>query len=357
MERKMAVIKRVDKISSIPDAEFIELAHIGGWKVVVKKGEHKEGSLVVYCEIDGFIPTALAPFLTKVGHSPKEYNWVLGERLKTVKLRGQISQGLILPVSILGCVVPLYFNESDRPCVGVASEEEDSIAKYYFEGDDVTDFLGIQKYEIPEYAGKCLEAKGNFPSFLKKTDQERVQNIKRDIQDNTGDSFEVTVKRDGSSCTIFVKDVVDGVCSRNIELKDVEGNAFWDIAKANNIHEKLRLTGRNLAAQGELLAANIQGGYEKVNKPEWHCFNIWDIDKQEYLLPKERRQICADLCIPHIAVVDEDFILDHSCDELLKMAEGDGVNPGVRREGLVFKSNTSQFSFKAVSNEYLIKQK
>lgn len=336
MERKLAVVKRIDKLESIPDAEFIELAHVGGWKVVVKKGEHKEGSLVVYCEIDGFIPTALAPFLTKVGHSPKEYNGVLGERLKTVKLRGQISQGLILPTT----VIPDNDLDWEEP-----------------EGIDVTELLGIQKYEIPEYAGKCLEAKGNFPSFLKKTDQERVQNIKRDIQDNKGDSFEVTVKRDGSSCTIFVKDAVNGVCSRNIELKDIEGNAFWDIAKANNIHEKLRLTGRNLAAQGELLAANIQGGYEKVNKPEWHCFNIWDIDKQEYLLPKERRQICADVGIPHIAVVDENFILDHSCDELLKLAEGEGVNPGVRREGLVFKSNTSQFSFKAVSNEYLIKQK
>lgn len=348
MERKMAVVKRIDKLESIPDAEFIELAHVGGWKVVVKKGEHKENDLVVYCEIDSFIPTALAPFLTKAGHSPKEYNGVLGERLKTIKLRGQISQGLILSFQHLNSVLGSMAHEFSYSLF---------CNNFEIEGTDVSEMLGVQKYEIPEYAGKCLEAKGNFPVFLKKSDQERVQNIKRELQDHAGDSFEVTVKRDGSSCTIYVKDDVEGVCSRNIELKDVEGNAFWGIAKANNIHAKLRLTGRNLAAQGELLAPNIQGGYEKVNKPEWHCFNIWDIDKQEYLLPKERRKICADVGIQHIAVVDEDFILDHSCDELLKMAEGDGVNPGVRREGLVFKHNDSQFSFKAVSQEYLLKQK
>lgn len=197
MERKLATVRKIESVIGIPLADKICAYVIGGWKVVDSIGKYNVGELVIFCEIDSFIPTALAPFLTKVGHSPKEYNGVLGERLKTVKFRGQISQGLILPVSILGCVVPLYFNESDRPCVGVASEEEDSIAKYYFEGDDVTDFLGIQKYEIPEYAGKCLEAKGNFPSFIPKTDQPRVQNIKRELQDHTVDSFEVTVKRDG----------------------------------------------------------------------------------------------------------------------------------------------------------------
>lgn len=334
-ERKLATIRRIEEITPIPDADAIECARVGGWRVVVKKGEYAVNGLAVYVEIDAFVPNSVAPFLTKAGHEPKEYEGVVGERLRTVKLRGQISQGLLLPLYVLANN-KIYTHE---------------------EGADVTEQLGIVKWERPEPAGRNQEAKGNFPHFIKKTDQERVQNIKRELADATGDSFEVTIKQDGSSCTVFCFGETNGVCSRNVDLKDVEGNAFWDIAKKLDLHKKIRATGRNLAVQGELIAPNIQSNYEKVNRPEWNCFSIWDIDNQTYLLPKERRAICAEQGIPHIKVFDEAFVLDHSCDELLAMAEGEGVNPGVKREGLVFKSNTSQFSFKAISNSYLLKEK
>lgn len=104
MERVMASVRRVDEIIAIEGADKIEVARIGGWRVVVKKGEFQEGSLAIYCEIDSFIPTEIAPSLTKSGHAPKEYNGVQGERLKTVKLKGQISQGLLLPTKFLGAV-------------------------------------------------------------------------------------------------------------------------------------------------------------------------------------------------------------------------------------------------------------
>ena len=162
---------------------------------------------------------------------------------------------------------------------------------------------------------------------------------------------------DGSSCTIFSCNEEDGVCSRNLELKRDENNAFWRIALEYDIHKKIRACGRNLAVQGELIAPNIQGNYEKVNKPEFYVFDIFDIDKQEYMLPSERQDFCKILNIPHVPVVDKAFSMINNVDALLDMAEGAGMNNGVKREGLVFKHNNSEFSFKSISNSYLLKEK
>jgi len=337
-ERKLAVIKRIDEITPIPDADAIECARVGGWRVVVKKGEYEAGQLAVYCEIDSWIPTTVAGFLTKAGHFPKEYRGIQGERLRTVKLRGQLSQGLLLPLSVV--------KNDDWHNQYECSPEE---------GFDVTEFLGIIKWERQELAGTCSNAKGNFPHFLRKTDQERCQNLSREIAERKGESFEVTIKIDGSSLTAYHFNGTEGVCSRNIELKEDEGNAFWAIARKEQLLEKI--SGRNIAVQGELIAPNIQSNYEKVTKPEFHCFSIFDIDKQEYLLPAERITLCKELGIPHVKVLDSSFVLDHNVDELLAMAEGEGMNPQVKREGLVFKSNSCGFSFKAISNSYLLKEK
>lgn len=338
MERKMASIQQIIDIKPIEDADAIEAVKVNGWWIVAKKGEHSINDLVVYCEIDSFIPTNIAPFLTKPGHFPKEYNGVPGERLKTIRLKGQISQGLVLPLSVLG-----------------EPEEIFSICEATI-GCDVSEQLGITKWEPPKGAGTVRNDKGSFPHFLRKTDQERVQNLTHEIAEHAGESFEVTVKIDGSSLTAYHHNGEVGVCSRNIELKEDEGNAFWAIARKEKLLEKLTALGKNYAIQGELIAPNIQSNHEKVNEPQFYCFSVFDIDQQEYILPEQRRAICADLSIPHVKVVDENFILCHNVDQLLEMAEGEGMNPNVKREGLVFKSNTSQFSFKAVSNSYLLKK-
>ena len=139
-------------------------------------------------------------------------------------------------------------------------------------------------------------------------------------------------------------------------LHETDSSAFWHAARSLNLLEKIRSTGRNLALQGELLSQKIQGNYEKVSSVEWNCFDIWDIDNRQYLLPRERQDLCESLGIPHIKIIDKEFILDHTVDQLLEMAEGPGINPGVQREGLIFKQNNGQFSFKAISNEYLFRK-
>ena len=325
--RKMASVQRVLEKKPIVGADLIEAYRVNGWWVVDKKDAYEVGDLVVYCEVDSWIPHTLAPFLTKPGHSPREYLGVKGERLRTVKMKGQLSQGLLLPL------------------VEYNSEE----------GQDFSEILGITKWEDTRYMAN-RDARGNFPDFIPKTDQERVQNLDRTLEKYFGQSFEVTVKRDGSSLTAFVNGEESGVCSRNVNLKETEDSAFWAAANSLSLIPKILSTGRNLALQGELMSQKIQGNYEKVQGIEWNCFDIYDIDTQEYLLPKERRELCKQLRIPHIKVVEEDFVLCHNVDQLLEMAEGPGVNPGVKREGLVFKSNESAFSFKAISNSYLLKR-
>lgn len=332
-ERKLATIRRIAEIKDIDGAEFIEAARVDGWWVVAKKGEFPVDSLAVYMEVDSFVPTEIAPFLTRDGHEPKEFEGVKGERLRTVKLRGQLSQGLLLPISILPATTVIEV------------------------GNDVTELLGVLKWERPISPQLYGQAKGNFPSFLRKTDQERVQNIGRTLEGYINETFEVTIKLDGSSCTIFSNGEEDGVCSRNLELKRDENNAFWKIALDYDIHKKIRAYGKNLAVQGELIAPNIQGNYEKVNKPEFYVFDVFDIDKQEYMLPDERQEFCKILNIPHIPIIDKSFAMIDNVDKLLDMAEGDGMNKGVKREGLVFKHNSSDFSFKAISNSYLLKEK
>ena len=100
-KRKLACVKRIDDLLPIEGADKIEVAVVGGWKVVVKKGDFKKGELAIYLEIDSWVPTEVAPSLTKAGNEPKEYNGVKGERLKSKKLRGIISQGLLLPLDSL----------------------------------------------------------------------------------------------------------------------------------------------------------------------------------------------------------------------------------------------------------------
>ena len=351
MERKLATIRQISEVRRIPDADKICAYVVDGWTVVDSIGKYSVNDLVVFCEIDSWIPHTLAPFLTKDGKQPKEYLGIKGERLKTAKLRGQLSQGLLLPLDHEAnngdTILNMYWDSVDA--------DDDSDYTIPEEGYDLTSLLGIVKWEDTRYMNDS-NAKGSFPSFIPKTDQERVQNILRSIENWKGMSFEVTVKRDGSSMTAFVNMDDEGVCSRNMLLRETDSSAFWHAARSLNLLEKIRSTGRNLALQGELLSQKIQGNYEKVSSVEWNCFDIWDIDNRQYLLPRERQDLCESLGIPHIKIIDKEFILDHTVDQLLEMAEGPGVNPGVQREGLVFKQNNGQFSFKAISNSYLLKR-
>ena len=341
--RKLASIKPITYIKPIEGADAIECAIVdGGWPVVVKKGEYKVGDIAIYLEIDSWVPHELAPFLSK-GQEPREYNGVKGERLKTVKLRGQVSQGLLLPIELT------FWRDI---------------------GTDLTESLGIQKWEPPIPAQLQGTMKGNFPHFIPKTDQERCQNLRREIfEEHKDEIYEVTVKLDGSSTTIYVKDGEVGVCSRNIDLKETEGNSFWKAARDQNIIEPLlelcKEKGEEYAIQGELIGESIQGNPEKLQGQRFYLFDIYSITCSQYLKTGERYSILDKLKrmgvdVEHVPIVDVDVRVAQaydSIDDLLEFAEGPSLNPQTKREGLVFKSWESDFTFKAIANSYLLKHK
>lgn len=343
-DRKLATIRVIQQLKPIANADLIEVAVIDGWEVVIKKGEFNVGDLCVYLEIDSWVPHELAPFLSK-GKEPREYQGVKGERLRTIKLKGQISQGLVLPTHTVTGPVPDPHHQAE-------------------EGQDVTEALNILKWEptIPaQLAGKMA---GNFPSFIPKTDQERIQNYLRNIENLGEQMWEVTEKLDGSSMTVFRTYKEDGsthlgVCSRNYELKtDDLDNAFVKTAHTECILSKLAAYNLNVALQGELIGPGIQGNSYNLAKPEYYVFDIFDIPSQQYYSPEQRISLCKSLGLKHTPTFAPYLTTGKTTvSELLTFAEGQSVlNPKAQREGFVFKNlSDPSKSFKAISNKWLLK--
>lgn len=342
--RKLATIRKIDELNPIEGADAIECAIVGGWKVVVKKNEFKVGDLAIYCEIDSWIPTELAPFLSK-GKEPREFEGVKGERLRTIRLRGQISQGLLLQPSIIGN--PL---------------------RVFQEDEDLTETLNIKKWEKPINAQLAGVAKGNFPTLIPKTDQERCQNMKRDIMlaIQNGVRFEITEKMEGSSMTVYLLRDEFGVCSRNMDLKETEGNSFWETARRDGIEEKMRAVDIeepfHFAIQGELIGPGIQGNIYKLSQPEFRVFDVYDMNEGRYFFPAERHRFIEALGLLHVPIIAfsadlHDTLGLNNIEQILGFAEGDSGLYPTEREGLVFKQCDGNMSFKAISNSYLINEK
>lgn len=357
--RRLVTVRRVAEIRPIEGADVIEEAVIDGWKSIVKKEYGlKAGGLCVYFEIDSFLPLEERyEFLRQ--SSFKKMDGVEGFRLKTMKMRGIVSQGLAQPISI--------FPEIQA--------DLDAIAKHILSWDefyekDYAEALGVQKYEpyiAPENMGKI---RGNFPSFIQKTDQERCQNIGRYIfGEHLNDEYEVTLKLDGTSFTAFFVDGEEGVCSRNNELQvEDEGNKYVSMYIQSGLQTALREIGKNYAVQGELMGPSIQNNREGLSKQVLYIFDIFDISNAKYLTPDERLAFLDELyahlvnpeMVTHVPIYHSNVTLAsigvHDLAQLLNYAEGKSLTHAVR-EGLVFKSKNGKFTFKAISNAYLLKQK
>lgn len=343
--RKLASIQVIRDLQPIEGADRIEIAVINNWKVVVAKDVgHKIGDHVVYCEIDSFLP--IEPefeFLRKTSY--KKMGDEEGFRLKTIRLRGQVSQGLILPL---------------KDAYQIYQRKAPNIDMVWFEGLDVTDMLGIVKYEPPVPAQLAGQVKGLFPSFISKTDEERVQNLTDEYTGYTLRSdhqFFATEKLDGSSSTFFFNNGEFGVCSRNLELKETDDNTFWKLARSLKLEEKLRELGRNLALQGELIGEGIQGNPYKIKGQTVKFFNVFDIEKYEKVSFQEFQEIIEKLGLESVPVVSSPFLLPNSVEEMIKEADGKSIlNPSVSREGLVIRSMDMSISFKAISNNWLLNE-
>ena len=335
-ERKLATVRTIAEIKPIDGADRICAYRADGWWIVDQVGKYQVGDLVIYCEVDSFVPTALAPFLSK-GKEPREYEGIKGERLRTIKLKGQVSQGLLLPTGVVydGGILDQYIED----------------------GYDVTDLLGILKWERPIPVQLAGLIRGNFPSAIPKTDQERIQNLTKEFAELQQYNWAVTEKLDGCSATFFLDDTGDfHVCSRNLDLKKDENNLYWKIALEYDIEHKMKEQGfEGLALQGEIIGEGIQGNQYK-RKPVLHLFDVYSVTQGNYYSLKGLHTVAAFLDIQTVPVVERDFPLKHyTIEELLSFTEGTSQLNDSQREGLVFQClNYPEKSFKVISNKWLL---
>ncbi len=326
--RKLASIQKIRSLEPIEGADAIEKAHVLGWQLVVKKGEFNVGDFCVYCEIDCLMP------------DKPEYEFLKPRkmRIKTVKLRGQVSQGICFPLSVLPEGTPIS------------------------DGLDVTELLGITKYEeaIPAFLEGIM--KGRFPSFIPKTDETRVQILQDLLDQNQGTLCYITEKIDGSSVTFFINNGEFGVCTRNMEILEDEKNTMWKFARETDLENKLRSLNKNIALQGEIVGENIQKNTLKLRGQTVFLFNAFDIDAYKYLDFKEFVSLINSLGLKTVPIVEEEYVLENDIDKLVEMSIGKSlINPQGWREGIVFRSHEEQFingerfSFKAVNPKFLLK--
>lgn len=383
--RKLATIRRIKEIHPIENADAIELAVVDGWKSIIKKGEYQPGDWCVYCEIDSFLP--IRPefeFLRKSSYK-KLPDGTEGFRLKSMRMRGELSQGLILPLNILegdhedeklG-----YLTLSDGSKQYQLGPYDNSLV--IEDGLDITELLGITKYEPPIPAELSGKVKGRFPSFIRKTDEERVQNLTKEYETWKKDkhlkrNFYVSEKIVGSSSTFYYNNGEFGVCSRNLELSDPgefrpgtiigkdgverpkKENTFWKVAREANIHEKLAVyngnTGRNIAVQGELIGEGIEKNPYNIRGHEVRIFNVFDIDEQQYF-PLNHMIAFTNfiLYMKTVPILNIYFRLPNTVNELLEFANGkSALNTKINREGIVIRSMDMNISFKVISNQFLL---
>jgi len=344
--RTLASIQKILSIEPIPNADAIEKATVLGWNVVVKKGEFKPGDLCIYFEIDSLLPVREEyGFLQGGGVKRMLYEGkeVEGYRLKTIRLRGQISQGLCLPIGTF----PVELKVQD----------------VWKEGKDVTEKLGVIKYEPPVPEGMAGKMRGNFPSFIPKTDETRIQTYPDVLKRYKDTYFYVTEKLDGSSVTFFIKDDEFHVCSRNTDLFDTPDNLIWRVAKEMGIEEKLRQMGMGIVLQGELVGGKVQGNPLKLTKPTIYFFNIYNYLNAEYAPLDLMLRISLQFEIPLVPIVEYYFKVPQTVDEIIKYAtKKSRLNEDVWAEGFVFRpreeakdEDLGRLSFKAINPEYLLK--
>lgn len=351
--RKLASIRTIIAIEDIPNADAIVAVKVDGWTCVARKGLFQSGDKVIYFEIDSVLPESLlkASFLWNEAQNKGRLNGKMGDHLKSITIRGQLSQGLVLPLA--GLVDPLLEV-----------------------GSDVTEVLGVQKFEEEEkfVDGDIL---GDFPYFICKTDQERVQNLIEELAEmDPSLEFEVTEKLDGSSATFFYYNGHIGACSRNFEKKlsfDPDSKSAWDrVAVDLDLKSRFEDIKLNVALQGELIGPGIQSNKYYFSKVMWKIFDVFDIDQQRYLFPEERYELLTNVfgfCQKenHVPIISlRDSSIQKTIDELLNWADGSSAmcgkinRPHPLREGLVFKSHNfsdslrNPKSFKVISNKWLV---
>jgi len=355
--RKLATIREVKDIREIPGADRIQLAIVDGWECVIKKNEVKTGDHIIYIEIDSILPEKPEfEFLR-----PRNF------RIKTIKLRGQISQGLVLPISYLGK------------------------KKKYNLGEDVTSEMGIKKYDpeiIKEKEIRLPKAKNRlerwlmkfewycnwkkrkiakkqkpFPSWISKTNETRIQNLVKDFEKAVKDGvvFFVTEKLDGQSFTTYInKQSTIGICSRNLEVSKADDSNYASIFSSCKLEKimielKKKLSAKTIILQGEICGPGIQSNKYKLSKLELFIFNfIIDGKIKNYIQMKE---ILEPMGLQLVPLLETNFSLLPTISDMVNYSKGfSSILPTQKREGLVIRNYEYDFSVKIINPEFSLEE-
>lgn len=358
--RKLASIEVIEKLEPIPNADKILKATVKGWECVVAKIDNfNVGDKVIYIEVDSVLPPRPEFSFLK----ERKY------RVRTIKLRKQISQGLVLPLSYL---------KGD-----------------FNVGDDVTKLLGITKYdpqaEAEKQVTKTLTPTNSFltpiiaflmrfrwfrklyakfvvqncafpTDIVKKTDEERIQNLPIAFEDwkRRATPFYATEKIDGCSATFFLYDNKFGVCSRNVWLRREDNSYYWEVARRFQLEETLRTLNNHFGArtvviQGEIIGQNIQGNKYKISGYDFYVFNIvvdgLKLDQEKLM------NICKEHKLKSVPLIFKAYTLPDTIHELIEVSKGKSKLLDTQdREGLVFRNYKENISYKAINPLFLLKE-
>jgi len=329
---ELATIQRIKDVNNVENSDYLDVVSVLGWKVVAKRNDFKAGDLCTYIALDSILP------------EKPEFEFMRDRhfRVRTIKLRGQISQGLVLPLNSI----------KDHLRFGLQGLPVDII-----EGADLTEFLGIQKYEKVIPAHLSGDIAGDFPNFIPKTDEERLQNYPEVLSELRGIDCYSTVKVDGTSGTFANYHDENFICSRRLTKKDTGDTVYSAIYKKYNISDIFSEI-KNTAIQGEIAGPGIQKNPLNLKSHELFVFNVYGIISGRYYDYLDLVNFCRYYNLQMVDV-DRIFIMNHTLEDLLEMAKG-VYKSGRTREGIVIRPTKERFSnvmkgrmsFKAINNEY-----
>lgn len=353
--RKLATIQKVESVEPIPGADRIVKIKVLGWQLVAKKDDFIPGSLCVYCEVDSVLPER------------PEFEFLREKkfRIKTIRMKGVVSQGIAFPLEILNeydwmCIKDQYYNRKNEHIIGT----------------DVTEKLGIIKYELPLPPGNSGNVKGTFPKHIvPETDEIRVQSIPKILEEIRGKKVVATEKADGTSYTGLHWESEVRVCSRHQELKEGDEDVYWRITHKLGIADKLKKYytdhGVNLAIQGEICGKGINKNRLGLKEDELFVFNVWNIDEQRYYDFEDFQNICQELELKTVRILCFHDDLNYTIEELVERVKGKYPGTNNNREGAVIRpvieshsetiANYSpelrgRMSFKVINVEYQLKE-
>jgi hypothetical protein len=388
MSRKLASVQKIKAIKPIEGADRIEIVQVLNWDCVAKKGEYQVGDLVIYFEIDSLLPDIpIFEFLKGSSWSQKLNKY----KISTHKFRNQISQGLVISLNEIYEILQQIGVYEKEECLPVIFDKElKLLARKDFSipdnviGYDLTELLGVEKYEPPVSNGPLGEII-NHEWYVPKTDEERIQvcaeNVLSKYVESEQDDWYISVKLDGTSCTVGLFDDAFLIGGKNqwyegpnMYTETINKYAFdGDIKNKFEYHQAVN--GIYVAFQGELCGPGIQGNKLGLKEKEWFVFNAFVSKTGKngsyvkcdllYML-----KLCKEFDLKHVPLInvgdkfkfDPEETVDNTVERLLKYADNikyrdyfEDASPNQTAEGVVFRLEDMTNSFKVISNKFLLK--